>query len=236
MAPAQLPGRRPRHHVASSGVGLLALLLGLVPPGTEADTYKWVDRQGQVHYSDTPPVDVPYEIIGTPGRPASLPPTPGPTGAAPPRPATEPPKAAPAESPADAAARDRACVDALYQVALLNQQRPVFRQAPDGSRRYLEDAARPAELERLLGVRDANCSDDPGTRRSQEQRAEELMMALSRRCAEARDKLANYEDPATHTPDDQIERQRAFVERYCRGGERTDVWLGDWIRVGTGLR
>jgi hypothetical protein len=56
------------------------------------------------------------------------------------------------------------------------------------------------------------------------------MAALSRQCAEARDKLAAYEDPATHTPDDQIERQRAFVERHCRGGERTDLWLGDWIR------
>jgi len=28
--------------------------------------------------------------------------------------------------------------------------------------------------------------------------------------------LANYEDPATRTPDDLIEGQRAFVKRYCR--------------------
>jgi hypothetical protein len=133
-------------------------------------------------------------------------------------------------APLAAVASDSDCVDALYQVAVLEQQRPVFKQATDGTRRYLDDADRPAELARLRALRDANCSDDPETRESQQQRAEELMAALSRQCAEARDKLAAYEDPATHTPDDQIERQRAFVERHCRGGERTDLWLGDWIR------
>jgi len=132
----------------------------------------------------------------------------------------------------DAAAQDRACVDALYQITLLNERRPVFKQAADGSRRYIEDAERPAELARLLGVRDQSCSDDPTTRRSQEQGADQLMFAMSPGCAEARDKLANYEDPATHTPDDQIARQRAFVEQHCRGGERIDLWRGDWIRVG----
>jgi spore coat polysaccharide biosynthesis protein SpsF (cytidylyltransferase family) len=106
------------------------------------------------------------------------------------------------------------------------------------ARRIAEDAGvdlvieRPAELARLQRVCDQACSDDPTTRRSQEQRADQLMIAFSRRCAEARDKLANSEDPATHTPDDQIARQRAFVEQNCRGGERNDLWQGDWIRVG----
>jgi len=131
-----------------------------------------------------------------------------------------------------AAAQDRACVDALYQITLLNERRPVFKQAADGSRRYIEDSERPAELARLQRVRDQTCSDDPTTRRSQEQGAGQLMFAMSPGCADARDKLANYEDPATHTPDSQIERQRAFVEQKCRGGERIDLWRGDWIRVG----
>ena len=233
MNPARLHARQPPQAVASFGGGLLATLLLITTPAADAAVYRWVDKQGQVHYSDSPPQGVAYEVVATPTLPSAVPPPRAPTPTPPPpRPAPAPPAATPAEPTADGAASDRTCVDALYQITLLNQQRPVFKQAASGSRRYLDDADRPAELERLQGMRDESCSDDPGTRGSQEQRAGELMVALSPRCAEARDKLANYEDPATHTPDDQIERQRAFVEQYCRGGERTDLWLGDWIRVG----
>ena len=214
------------------GVGLIALLVGLAIPVADADTYKWVDKQGQVHYTDTPPAGVPYDVIAAPRAPAApLPPRP-PVTATPPATAAAPVKPAPTAPVVDAAAQDRGCVDALYQITLLNQRQPVFKQAADGSRRYIEDTERPAELARLQRVRDQACSDDPTTRRSQEQRAGQLMIAMSPRCAEARDELANYEDPATHTPDDQIARQRAFVEQHCRGGERTDLWQGDWIRVG----
>jgi len=214
------------------GVGLIALLVGLAIPVADADTYKWVDKQGQVHYTDTPPAGVPYEVIAAPSAPATPLPARAPSTATPPPIAAAPAKPAPTAPVLDAAAQDRACVDALFQITLLNQRQPVFKQAADGSRRYIEDSERPAELARLQRVRDQTCSDDPTTRRSQEQRADQLMIAMSPRCAEARDKLANYEDPATHTPDDQIERQRAFVEQHCRGGERTDLWQGDWIRVG----
>jgi hypothetical protein len=233
MNPARSPARRRRHGVAAFGVCLMTALLVVTLPAADATTYKWVDKQGQVHYSDTPPQDVAYEVVSTPGRASAAPPPGAPLPTPEPqRPAPAPPATAAAESTAGGATDDGACVDALYQVALLNQQRPVFKLAADGSRRYLDDSDRPAELERLQRVRDANCAEEPGTRKSQEQRAGELMVALSRRCAEARDKLANYEDPATHTPDDMIERQRAFVAGYCRGGERTDLWIGDWIRVG----
>ena len=214
------------------GVGLVALLVGLAIPVADADTYRWIDKQGQVHYTDTPPVGVPYEVIAAPRAPTAPLPARVPSTATPPPTSAAPARPAPTAQVADPAAQDRACVDALYQITLLNQRQPVFKQAADGSRRYIEDAERPPELTRLQRVRDETCGDDPTTRRSQEQRADELMMAMSPRCAEARDKLANYEDPATHTPDDQIARQRAFVEQYCRGGERIDLWRGDWIRVG----
>jgi hypothetical protein len=213
-------------------VGLVALLVGLAIPFAGADTYKWVDKQGQVHYTDSPPAGVPYEVIAAPRVPAAPLPARPPSTAAPAPIFAAPATPAPKAPAVDAAAVDRACVDALYQITLLNERRPVFKQAADGSRRYIEDAERPAELARLLGMRDQTCSDDPTERRSQEQRADQLMIAMSPGCAGARDKLANYEDPATHTPDDQIMRQRAFVEQKCRGGERSDLWRGDWIRVG----
>ena len=214
------------------GAGLITLLVGLAIPVADADTYKWVDKQGQVHYTDSPPAGVPYDVIAAPRAPAAPVPARAPSTSTPIRTEAEPAEPVPTAPVVDAAAQDRACVDALYQVTLLNQRRPVFKQAADGSRRYIEDAERPAELARLQRVRDQACSDDPATRRPQEQRADQLMIALSRRCAEARDKLANYEDPETHTPADQIARQRAFVEQYCRGDERIDLWQGDWIRVG----
>jgi hypothetical protein len=223
---------RLRFSAVPRDVLLVALLVVLAIPIAAADTYKWVDKQGQVHYTDTPPAGVTYEVIAAPHAPtAPLPPRP-PATATPPPTAAAPAKPAPTAPVVDAAAQDRACVDALYQITLLNQRQPVFKQTADGSRRYIEDAERPAELARLQQVRDQTCSDDPTTRQSQEQGAGQLMIAMSPRCAEARDKLANYEDPATHTPDEQIARQRAFVERNCRGGERFDLWQGDWIRVG----
>jgi len=212
--------------------GLVGALVALAIPMAQADTYKWVDKQGQVHYSDTPPVGVRYEVVATPRAPAAAPVAAAPSSVTPPAAPAVPARPAPATPVVDDAARDRACVDALYQITLLNQRQPVFKQAADGSRRYIEDAERPAEIARLQGVRDQNCSDDPDSQRSQVQRAGQLMTAMSPRCAEARDELASYEDPATHTPDDQIARQRAFVEQNCRGGERLDLWRGDWIRVG----
>ena len=232
MSAIRCSGPKWRFGAFGRGVGLIVLLVGLAIPIAAADTYKWVDKQGQVHYTDTPPAGVPYEVIAAPRTPAAPVPARAPSTTTPPATAAEPAEPASTAPVVDAAAQDRACVDALYQVNLLNQRRPVFKQAADGSRRYLEDAARPAELARLQRARDQTCSDDPATHRSQEQRADQLMIAMSPRCAEARDKLANYEDPATHTPNSQIERQRAFVEQRCRGGERIDLWRGDWIRVG----
>jgi hypothetical protein len=42
-----------------------------------------------------------------------------------------PAKPAPIAPVVDAAAQERACVDVLYQVTLLNQRQPVFKQAAD---------------------------------------------------------------------------------------------------------
>lgn len=232
MARAHLNVRTRRNGTASFRIALLAVLVANVSPVDAATTYKWVDKNGQVHLSDTPPQGVPYEVIVTPSRPAPTPPPSAPaTPSQAPQPTPEPPKTTTPDSALEDARRDQACVDALYQVALLTEKRPVFKQAADGTRLYLEDAARPAELKRLQDVRDATCSNDAGTLGSQERRADELMIALSPGCAEARDKLASYEDPATRTPDDVIARERAFVEQNCRGGERTDLWRGDWIRI-----
>jgi hypothetical protein len=232
MYTANPRARRTIRGLAAAGVSLVAALLVVTMPVTAATTYKWVDKQGQVHYSDSPPPGVAYETVATPSHPAAAPPPRAPESTSTSQPDPVPPPAPPAASMTAGIASDADCVDALYQIALLEQKRPVFRFAADGSRQYLDDDARPAELERLQRLRDANCSEDTAARRSQQQRADAMMVTLSPGCAEARDKLASYEDPATHTPDDQIERQRAIVARDCPETGRTDLWIGDWIRVG----
>ena len=47
------------------GLGLLLLVGGLA----QAASYKWVDEQGEVHYSQTPPPSGDYTVIGDPPRP-----------------------------------------------------------------------------------------------------------------------------------------------------------------------
>ena len=44
-------GRRSRNLLVGGGV-----VLGLVSQAGLADMYRWVDEQGRVHYSDSPPV------------------------------------------------------------------------------------------------------------------------------------------------------------------------------------
>lgn len=231
MAATQSPVRGSRRVTPATAAALLGALLVVAIPAADADTYRWIDKQGQVHYTDTPPPQgVPYDVIKAPAHRAAPPPPPSTPPALQPAPPSPPPKPAPAVPPDDTAARDSACVDALYQIALLNEKQPVYKPLAGGKRHYIDDPERPAEIERLQALRDANCSEDSATIQAQQRRARDLMFAMSRNCLEALDKLANYEDPATRTPNDQIERQRAFVAQYCRGAERTDLWRGDAFR------
>jgi hypothetical protein len=45
----------------------------LLSLGALAQTYKWVDAQGQTHYTQVPPKDAPYETIDPATPPASSP-------------------------------------------------------------------------------------------------------------------------------------------------------------------
>ncbi|MGQ0544731.1 MAG: DUF4124 domain-containing protein [Betaproteobacteria bacterium] len=52
---------------------LLTLLLAALPLAAAAQTYKWKDERGQVHFSEVPPKKGPYEVIGAPPPPAASP-------------------------------------------------------------------------------------------------------------------------------------------------------------------
>lgn len=52
---------------------LLALLLLTCTTPAWAQTYRWVDERGQVHYSQVPPRHGRFEVIGAPAPPAAAP-------------------------------------------------------------------------------------------------------------------------------------------------------------------
>jgi Domain of unknown function (DUF4124) len=220
---------RGRWALKFAAILLTPLLLGV--------TYKWVDPQGQVHFTDSPPpAGTAYEVIATPRSPAVTP-------SAPPvhQPALAVPEVVPAiaaESPpreiagtAGASPDDLRCVDALFQLEVLAGDWKVYKPGPGNDRTYLNDRDRPAEIERFSRERDANCSDEPDVLASQKRRASELFEALSPGCREAREKLQNLQRPTARSAPSDIEKQKAYIAAHCPDASRDEVWLADWIWV-----
>jgi hypothetical protein len=209
----------------------------LLVPLLMGTTYKWIDPQGQVHFTDSPPpAGTAYEVVAPPHSPAVTPTAP---------PARQPTRAAPESAPAAAAESpsrqvaetangspdDTRCVDALFQLEVLAGDWKVYMPGPGNDRTYLNDRDRPAEVARLRGERDANCSDEPEVLALQKQRARELFEALSPGCREAREKLQNLQRPTAHSAPSDIEKQQAHIAAHCPDVSRDGVWLADWIWV-----
>ena len=200
----------------------------LLAPWLLGTTYKWVDPQGQVHFTDTlPPAGIAYEVIAAPHSPPA-PATPVPA-------AVQSISATAAESPpttvsdtAEVPRDDARCVDALYQLQVLAGDWKVYKPGPGDDRTYLHDRDRPSEIDRLTRERDANCSDEPDQLASQQRRARELFQSLSPDCREAREKLQNMQRPTARSAPSDIEKQQAYLAEYCPGVSRDDVWLVDW--------
>lgn len=210
--------------------GSRALTLILLVPLLLGSTFKWTDEQGQVHYSDSPPpAGTAYEVVATPHSPPALEQVP-PTVPAAVLPAV-PPSSPVAPKVAVAARDDDRCVDALYQLQVLDGQWRVYRPGPGAERTYLHDRDRPAEIERLSLERDDNCSDDPAVLDSQRRRADALFQALGPVCREAREKLENMQRPTARTAPSHIENQQAFIAARCPDLSRDGVWLQDWILI-----
>jgi len=135
---------------------------------------------------------------------------------------------APVPSVALDAADDARCVDALFQLQVLQGDWKVYKAGPGDERSYLSDRDRPAEIERLARERDGHCSDDPGVLASQQRRASELFQAMSPDCREAREKLVNLQRPTARSAPSDIDKQRAWIAAHCPGPQRDDLWLADW--------
>lgn len=162
----------------------LALLALLTALPVAAQIYSWKDKDGKIHYSDTPP---PTGEIKTLQRPSRTPPPVQPSEASgdnaatanKPGTAAEPAKpktlaerelefrqrrAAEAEAQAkaekeaaEAADRQRACEQARNQLAALNSGQRVSRFNAAGERVVLDDAARNAEIAQTQRMIDQAC-------------------------------------------------------------------------------
>lgn len=126
-------------------------------------------------------------------------------------------------------ASDEACVDALYQLEVLRLGTRVFKPGPGDERNYLHDRDRPAEVERLTQLAEQQCSTDPAQRQAQDERAGELVIALSPDCAAARERLATLERPDSRSAPATVERQRQYVAENCPNLSRDDVWIADRV-------
>ena len=207
-----------------------------------AEIYKWVDEQGVTHYGDCPPTDCVYEEIELPKGPSEEE-----IEAAEER-TREVLEARKAREAAEKIRREsesleeqqqeqvrierqKKCVEAIYQLDLLNQKRRVFKQQPDGSRLYLENEERTAEISRITALKDQFCSTHPGDQKEELELAQEMSFALSRRCAAGRETLEKMQQPGANPNEEKLDSYQTYVEALCPAIDSDDLWLGDWIIV-----
>lgn len=217
---------------------LTILLIMLTVPGMDAfaDIYRWVDKDGAVHYSDHPPQEIKSERLqlettGMPGRPDEgelrrrraldrLE-----------RDAEQRMEARRARSVAKRAqrserlAQEQRCLEARRQLAVLQEQLPVYRDEGgrfrakwlrdtyQGAREYLDDKTRASEIERVLQRIATTCQhpDD-----AEQQDLARRQWIRSEYCAAARVGLEALERPRSRATRQALEEQRQEVEAYCQ--------------------
>jgi hypothetical protein len=119
------------------------------------------------------------------------------------------------------------CARAIAQARILRESARVYKLGPGDSRQYLADADRPAELARLDALVTDLCSKDADERRAQDEEADRLVIATGLECTIERDRLAMMEQPTARTPQEDIDRKRAFIAEHCPDVPPEDFWLPD---------
>jgi len=215
---------------------LLLTFLFLFCTATFSQVYKWIDEDGVVHYSDSPPEDAASELVHIESDAREH------TDAATARlleraqeNAKQRAKVRQAKSAAEqAAAQDRLaqqqrCVYARKQLISLRQTMPVYRDEEGtfrnssvrniyvydtygGEREYLDDATRAREIDRVLRDILTTC-ENPLDANEQFRAGWEQME--SRRCETALAKLKAVQQPEERSPRQDVEDAREEVEQYC---------------------
>jgi hypothetical protein len=208
----------------------IVLLLAGSLVAADSEVYKWVDEEGNVHYSDTPPEDVESEEVEIDVAPAA-----GDDSTERLLERAEQSRARLAEEREERAAaleaeksqraiNSQRCTYARQQLISLQQKLPVYRDETgkfrtlsqydvyEGERDYLDDRQRAAEVLRVQKDIERYC-ERPGDRGEQFVAAWDRRM--SKRCEAARARLAATEADR-HSPRQELEDAKAEVELYCK--------------------
>lgn len=136
---------------------VMGLALLLVAASAEARVYKWVDENGEVHYSEaTPPQQKAQEVAPPPTPPQGA----GPNSGKPDQlmlemDAAERKRKAQAEEEQKVLAERRAaerhnkCLRAQENLDLLRQPVPLYTVGTKGDRNYMDDETRAAEVKKM---------------------------------------------------------------------------------------
>lgn len=209
-----------RHSLAA---GLIVLF------GTASgEVYKYEDANGNVVFTDEPPVDVVSEIVDLP--PYDPPSTPTPIGRVSDISREQQDVGASERKRIDGLwqeqnkAHRRRCTEARVALEVLHQGMPVYwvREGEyraawegdtyEGSRTYLDDEQRHEAIDSQLHKLARNCAD-PLNEEQQKQAADDWLR--KEKCMQARKDLELYLAPKSRAPDDFLKQKRELVSRYC---------------------
>lgn len=218
---------------------LLPLVMLLIAIFAGAQVYKWVDEKGQVHFGDCPPDDCEVEELTLPKGPTDE--------------EIEAAQEKLRKELESRKARDEAeqsdqreiwsddfaedlladesfnrCVEARYQLTVLERRGRAFKLKRDWTRNYLEDGDRPAEISRLNKLVDVHCDTDVESVKKQNQRVSDIKDALNIRCVAAREKLQKLKEPESDTDKLSLKEAQRYVDLNCPAIELHDLWIADW--------
>ncbi len=209
---------------------LAAFLMMASLAASDADIYKWVDEEGNVHFGDTPPEHVASELIQVEASGTAPHPESGPQlheqmmERVERRVAARKERAAAGQAEAEQRLQQQQrCSYARQQLISLQQELPVYRDeegrfrtvsvydAYEGEREYLDDESRAIEIARVTQDIVAICEDPDDPK-------EQIMAGLERkrmkRCETARLELKTILQDR-HSPRQTIEDAKRKVEDLC---------------------
>jgi len=204
--------------------------------------YKWVDKDGRVHYSDTPPPDQKAQVIETAPAPS----------VADQQAAAERLKRIEVESAeasnraaeeakaqrlamlseeAESAAKRTACVNALQQRRVLDVQAPVYRRGAAGERLYITDADRVDERARFDIIIARNCSKDAEARSGELNDSRVLSVGRRADCVELRERIEKLEPSADREDRQKLEALQNLRDAKCPDVSLENIWLAQPIII-----
>lgn len=214
---------------------LLFTLLTLSNVAALADIYRWVDKDGRIHYSDKPSSQFESRRVRTESTDV---PKQTDEGEALRRLREQSEQATKNRSEAQRArsaaeqaaneerlAQEQRCLKARKQLAVLQEQLPVYRDEKgefrakwsgdtyQGKREYLDNATRASEV-KVVRQNIATYCENPDNAKAQELATKKWRK--SEHCAAARADLEALARPQARTSQQTLDEKRQFIEKNCK--------------------